>query len=73
MIYRRTLLIRCSAILLMALLTAAHLSPALAAQRRSDAQTANQVSGKKFDLTIDNIMRGPELVGYEPRAVRWVW
>jgi dipeptidyl aminopeptidase/acylaminoacyl peptidase len=26
---------------------------------------------KKFDLTIDNIMRGPDLVGYEPTAVRW--
>lgn len=25
----------------------------------------------KFALTIDNIMRGPELVGYEPTAVRW--
>ena len=26
---------------------------------------------KKFALTIDNIMRGPALYGYEPRAVRW--
>jgi len=26
---------------------------------------------KQFDLTIDNIMRGPGLVGYEPTAVRW--
>lgn len=26
---------------------------------------------KKFDLTIDNIMRGPGLVGYEPGNVRW--
>jgi dipeptidyl aminopeptidase/acylaminoacyl peptidase len=25
----------------------------------------------KFALTIDNIMRGPELYGYEPSAVRW--
>ena len=25
----------------------------------------------KFDLTIDNIMRGPDLVGYEPTNVRW--
>jgi dipeptidyl aminopeptidase/acylaminoacyl peptidase len=25
----------------------------------------------KFELTIDNIMRGPELVGYEPTDVRW--
>jgi dipeptidyl aminopeptidase/acylaminoacyl peptidase len=26
---------------------------------------------KRFELTIDNIMRGPELVGYEPTAPRW--
>ncbi|HKX26999.1 MAG TPA: hypothetical protein VJ302_04825, partial [Blastocatellia bacterium] len=26
---------------------------------------------KKFDLTIDNIMRGPDLVGYEPTGVYW--
>ena len=24
-----------------------------------------------FALTVDNIMRGPALVGYEPTAVRW--
>ena len=24
-----------------------------------------------FQLTIDNIMRGPGLYGYEPRSVRW--
>lgn len=28
-------------------------------------------SAKKFELTIDNIMRGPDLVGYEPTNVRW--
>ena len=26
---------------------------------------------KKFALTIDNIMRGPGLYGYEPAAARW--
>ncbi len=26
---------------------------------------------KPFELTIDNIMRGPALVGYEPSQVRW--
>ena len=26
---------------------------------------------KKFALTIDNIMRGPGLYGYEPNGVRW--
>jgi hypothetical protein len=31
-----------------------------------NAQPAN-----KFALTIDNIMRGPALVGYEPSQVRW--
>ena len=30
-----------------------------------------QSSNQKFNLTIDNIMRGPGLVGYEPRSVRW--
>src|SRR5215475_10879360 len=25
----------------------------------------------KFSLTVDNIMRGPGLVGYEPSQVRW--
>jgi dipeptidyl aminopeptidase/acylaminoacyl peptidase len=30
------------------------------------AQTAN-----RFTLTVDNIMRGPGLVGYEPAQVRW--
>jgi dienelactone hydrolase len=28
-------------------------------------------SGKKFQLTIENIMRGPNLVGFEPSGVRW--
>ena len=26
---------------------------------------------KKFELTVDSIMRGPDLVGYEPASVRW--
>jgi dipeptidyl aminopeptidase/acylaminoacyl peptidase len=30
-------------------------------------------TGGKFSLTIDNVMRGPELVGYEPSQVRWSW
>src|SRR5438876_7256132 len=25
----------------------------------------------EFSLTIDNIMRGPNLVGYEPTQIRW--
>ena len=36
------------------------------------AATAQQSSpAKPFELTIDNIMRGPALVGYEPSGVRW--
>jgi dipeptidyl aminopeptidase/acylaminoacyl peptidase len=30
-----------------------------------------QTQKAAFQLTIDNIMRGPGLVGYEPRRVRW--
>ena len=40
-----------------------------AAQTRLAAKEATP--NGRFNLTIDNIMRGPELVGYEPRAVRW--
>src|SRR5205085_1814799 len=32
---------------------------------------AQQPAAKKFELTIDNIMRGPDLVGYEPTRVYW--
>jgi len=34
-------------------------------------QLAEVSAQKKFALTIDNIMRGPGLYGYEPSAVRW--
>ena len=30
-----------------------------------------QQPAKKFELTVDSIMRGPALVGYEPAGVRW--
>jgi dipeptidyl aminopeptidase/acylaminoacyl peptidase len=43
----------------------------LAGQKASNSQPGNGQTDRKFDLTIDNIMRGPELVGYEPWAVRW--
>ncbi|MEO5859894.1 MAG: DPP IV N-terminal domain-containing protein, partial [Pyrinomonadaceae bacterium] len=33
--------------------------------------SAQTSPGKKFELTIDNIMRGPGLVGHEPTGVRW--
>ncbi|MBK9527520.1 MAG: prolyl oligopeptidase family serine peptidase [Acidobacteria bacterium] len=35
------------------------------------ASAQQAVPAKQFDLTIDNIMRGPALVGYEPSGVRW--
>ena len=34
-------------------------------------QTSRISAQKKFALTIDNIMRGPELYGNEPTAPRW--
>ncbi|HEY1493929.1 MAG TPA: prolyl oligopeptidase family serine peptidase [Candidatus Solibacter sp.] len=40
--------------------------PALAVLFVLQARPANQ-----FALTVDNIMRGPALVGYEPTGVRW--
>src|SRR5436305_12559504 len=30
-----------------------------------------QTPAKKFELTIDSIMRGPDLVGYQPAGVYW--
>ncbi|MGA9770810.1 MAG: prolyl oligopeptidase family serine peptidase [Blastocatellia bacterium] len=55
------------------LLASGHIMPAFAGQKASKAQSTAvaQTMGGKFDLTIDSIMRGPELVGNEPRAVRW--
>ena len=33
--------------------------------------SAQQTQPKKFELTVDSIMRGPDLVGYEPTRVYW--
>jgi dipeptidyl aminopeptidase/acylaminoacyl peptidase len=35
------------------------------------AQQSSPSTPKKFELTIDSIMRGPDLVGYEPARVYW--
>src|SRR5258708_35795646 len=35
------------------------------------AAVALQAQQPKFDLTIDNMMRGPAVYGYAPREVRW--
>jgi dipeptidyl aminopeptidase/acylaminoacyl peptidase len=43
---------------------------ALAAQAPMPAATA-AATAQKFTLTVDNIMRGPDLVGYPPTALRW--
>src|SRR5262252_4281964 len=37
----------------------------------SPAFAQQQSSSKKFELTVDSIMRGPDLVGYEPTRVYW--
>src|SRR5262252_2680653 len=37
----------------------------------SPAFTLRQAPPKKFELTVDSIMRGPDLVGYEPTRVYW--
>jgi dipeptidyl aminopeptidase/acylaminoacyl peptidase len=54
--FRRSLVFLC----LLALLFPA---PIIARQTQS--------APKKFDLTIESIMRGPDLVGYEPNRVYW--
>jgi dipeptidyl aminopeptidase/acylaminoacyl peptidase len=55
-----------------ALLIAAQVAPALATQKNAGSPRADGGSANgKFELTIDNIMRGSDLVGYEPLAVHW--
>ncbi|HYV03373.1 MAG TPA: hypothetical protein VFB82_02245, partial [Blastocatellia bacterium] len=72
MICRQTKSRACAALMLIALVAPWNLSPSAAAQKKPATPKAITPSGEKaFALTIDNIMRGFELVGYEPRAVRW--
>jgi dipeptidyl aminopeptidase/acylaminoacyl peptidase len=40
------------------------------AQQQPPAQQ-QQTTAKKFELTVDGIMRGPDLVGYQPAGVYW--
>ncbi|MCI0489606.1 MAG: prolyl oligopeptidase family serine peptidase [Blastocatellia bacterium] len=54
---------------LIAVLAAGQFAQATAAQKPSSKPSES--AAKRFDLTIDNIMRGTELTGYGPRAVRW--
>lgn len=37
----------------------------------SSAQQSTQPAAKRFELTIDSIMRGPRLVGYPPTSPYW--
>jgi len=54
------------------LMLAAQVASAIAQQKNASSSSANSGSPNgKFELTIDNIMRGPLLVGNEPRAVHW--
>jgi dipeptidyl aminopeptidase/acylaminoacyl peptidase len=60
-------------VILLAVLVAA---PGLLAQPASSqagraAPPAAPANNGKFALTVDNIMRGPELVGYPPDNLRW--
>jgi dipeptidyl aminopeptidase/acylaminoacyl peptidase len=43
------------------------LSPVVSQKRQAPASPATP----KFDLTVDSIMRGPRLVGYQPSGVYW--
>lgn len=49
-------------------LLAALLLPQTFAQQQQQQPAA---AAKKFELTIDSIMRGPDLVGYQPTGVYW--
>lgn len=50
---------------------AAAVAAALALAWGQTAPLLAQNGQKKFALTIENIMRGPGLYGYEPAGVRW--
>jgi dipeptidyl aminopeptidase/acylaminoacyl peptidase len=56
-----------SAVLLFTLVAA----PALLAQGPAASRAETPSKSDKFALTVDSIMRGPDLVGYAPDALRW--
>src|ERR671916_559102 len=45
--------------------------PAVFAQQPQQQRPAPAQPAKRFELTVDSIMRGPALVGYQPESVRW--
>src|SRR6266498_2559120 len=61
------------AIGLIFLFAISHSLSALAAPKSAppSAPPSAPSQDQKFELTIDNIMRGPGLVGYEQTGVRW--
>lgn len=56
-----------------AILLSLNLAASLGAQSAPGgaAVRAKEKPKDRFELTVDNIMRGPGLVGWEPQAVRW--
>src|ERR1700753_1683688 len=56
----------CASLALVALIFTQH----TLAQQQASAR-ATQTTAKKFELTVDSIMRGPDLVGYSPAGVYW--
>ncbi|HYP25925.1 MAG TPA: alpha/beta fold hydrolase [Blastocatellia bacterium] len=64
--------IKKTALTLVVLLAAGQAAFVTGQQRPSPARaSAETARGAKFELTVDNIMRGPGLVGYPPASVRW--
>ena len=54
-----------------ALCAAALLSQQVVSAQQSPPQPTPAPPAKRFELTVDSIMRGPALVGYQPESVRW--
>jgi dipeptidyl aminopeptidase/acylaminoacyl peptidase len=57
-----------------ALLIALLVGPSLAAvpeQKSTLLAQDSRVASRQFELTVDSIMRGPDLVGYPPSGLRW--
>src|SRR5256714_9228744 len=50
---------------------AASAAALVAALLSQQAFAQQQTPAKKFELTVDSVMRGPDLVGYAPAGVYW--
>ena len=40
-------------------------------QTRNNSDQGTRTPTSRFELTVDSIMRGPDLVGYPPTGLRW--